>query len=272
MSDHSGHFFAHDASNWHYYKYGYGEKGLLAFHGFGQNGKMFEPIASSLESVYTVYAFDFIAHGKTEWNNKSACTSLDWASMIDAFAKEQQLESISLMGFSMGGKMVLHGLTKIKTPIDRIFLIAMDGVKLNKINHPKLNRPRTKKMVRSMIYNAKPLLRILPAFKRMGLLNTQQIEFMHYYLASERRRKRSFMTWKSMLHFWQPLGEIIAFIKKENIKVHILFGKNDKILPPTLAKKLNEMIPGSTLDWSEGGHFIVDESLNPIIQHILAEQ
>ncbi|MEX0810582.1 MAG: alpha/beta hydrolase [Chitinophagales bacterium] len=268
----SEHFFHQNFNSWHYYKFGYGSKGLLAFHGYGQTGKMFEPLLPALESTYTIYAFDFIAHGKTEWNSKSACTDADWAKMVDDFAKEQGLESISLMGFSMGGKMVLHGLTKIQTPIERIFLIAMDGVKLNKINHPALNKPRIKKIVRAMLYNAKPLLKILPLFKKIGLLNTQQIEFMHYYLASERRRKRSFMTWKSMLYFWQPLDEVIEFIENHKIKTHILFGRRDKILSPKLAKQLNKLIPGSTLNWADGGHFIVDESLNPIIQHILAEQ
>lgn len=270
-SSKSGSFFQQGGVRWHYHQYGNGPNALLCFHGYGQTGQMFEPVVPALKEEYTIYAFNFIHHGRTEWNSRSACTPADWVAFIEAFARENNYKSISMMGFSMGGRMILHSLPLFKIKIDRLFLIAMDGVKLNKINHPVLNRPRLKKLARKLIYNSAWVLKFLPVLQKTGWLSQQQVDFMHYYLANKKRRKRAYMVWKSMLNFLQPLEKITDYILKNNIQTHILFGKEDRILPPHLAQQLHDLLPGSTLHWIDGGHFIVDERLNPIIRNILAK-
>ena len=265
-------FFKHKQAKWHYYQFGDGPEALIAMHGFGQNGKMFEPIALAFAEKYTIYAFDFINHGKTEWNSEKPCTNEMWAEMLDEFAKEKSIQKFSLMGFSMGGKILLHSLPLVKTPVEFIFPMAMDGVKLSFYHKPYLKKALPHYLVKKLIFNAAWSLKLLPILKKMNLVSEQAADFMHYYFENERRRMRSYMVWKSMLHFLFPLEEILEHIQNQQIKTHIFFGKNDKILSPKLAVQLHEMLPSSELHLVDGGHFIVNESLNPIFRHILAEQ
>lgn len=272
MSETESSYFEHEQARWHYYTFGTGKKALIAMHGFGQNGKMFEVIAPAFAEEYTIYAFDFIIHGKTEWNSEEACKPKNWANMLDAFAVEKNIKAFSLMGFSMGGKIFLHSLLFMKTPIKEIFPIAMDGVKLGFYHRPFLRNSFVEGLVKKIIFNSAWTLKLTPILLRMNLISKQASDFMHYYFENERRKMRSYMVWKSMLYFLSPLEEITAFIEENKIKMHILFGKKDKILSPKTAKKLHKLIPSSTLNLVDGGHFIVDESLNPIIRHILAKQ
>lgn len=272
MSNKSGNFFQYEKTRWHFIKMGSGSKALFCFHGYGQTGDMFKPLLPALKDEYTLYAFHFIHHGLTVWNTEDPCTPEVWANMLDAFAKHIQQTSIDLMGFSMGGKMILHSIHAIKTPINKIYLIAMDGVELNAINDPRLNKKWIKSLAKKIILNASWVLSILPFLKKVGWINQQQEEFAHYYLATERRRKRAFMIWKSMLHFWQSLDKVVHQIQQKNIETHIFFGRSDKILDPSIAVQLHDKIPGSALHWVDGGHFIVTPSLNPIFQSILAKE
>lgn len=272
MVSYSRNFFRLNSANWHYHQFGQGSKSLIAMHGFGQNGLMFEPIATAFAEKYTIYAFDFINHGKTEWNSSKPCTNEMWAEMLDAFAKEKGIETYSLMGFSMGGKILLHSLPLIKTPVESIFPMAMDGVKLSFYHKPYLKKTLPHYLVKKLIFNAAWSLKLLPVLRKMSLISRQASDFMHYYFENERRRMRSYMVWKSMLYFLLPLEEIVEYIQNQQIKTYIFFGEKDKILSPKLAVQLHEMISDSKLHLVDEGHFIVNESLNPIFRHILDEQ
>jgi predicted esterase len=153
MPHKANNFFQFNRAKWHYYQYGDGSESLIAMHGFGQNGSMFEPIAPAFGEKYSIYAFDFINHGKTEWNSAAPCTAKMWAEMLDAFAKEKGIKRISLMGFSMGGKILLHSLSLLKTPVDLIFPMAMDGVKLSFYHKPYLKNPLPNFLVKKIIFN-----------------------------------------------------------------------------------------------------------------------
>ena len=51
--------------------FGTGNKLLICFHGYGEDGDSFEPLEKKLGNEYTLAAIDFPFHGETKWNEGS---------------------------------------------------------------------------------------------------------------------------------------------------------------------------------------------------------
>ena len=114
----------------HYLKFGHGKKLLFCFHGFGESADSFTVLKSSLEKIYTVIAIDLPLHGMTHWNEKYF-DKKNVAEIIEQLMKDFGTEKCSLMGFSMGGKIVLGAMHEMPGRVEEIYLIAPDGLKKN---------------------------------------------------------------------------------------------------------------------------------------------
>ena len=81
---------------------GNGTKNAIAFHGFGQDGNAFLPVAIQ-NPGYTIYSFDLPFHGYTKIDNPSLCLSgKDVAELVQKLMVHTGIEKFSLLGFSMG--------------------------------------------------------------------------------------------------------------------------------------------------------------------------
>ncbi len=122
--------FVYQQVSLHYSLTGKGKKVLLAFHGYGQTKLHFRHIAKQLSGQYTLYTFDLFFHGKSIWPFKdNPLTKNFLAGMMSAFLEKEKINQFSLMGFSMGGKMVLSLLEQFPDRVEQLILIAPDGIK-----------------------------------------------------------------------------------------------------------------------------------------------
>ena len=116
-----------------YEKWGNGSETLIAFHGFGQSATIFSNIAPALEKNFTVYACSLFYHGESKLpNHISAGKPLPaefFKEGLLKFCKQNNIEKFSLMGYSLGGRLVLKLLEMIPERINSLLLLAPDGVK-----------------------------------------------------------------------------------------------------------------------------------------------
>ena len=106
-----GQFFDFQQTKLFFTKVGNEPKSLLLFHGFGQNHEAFKRLEDSLQTSYTIYAFDIFFHGLSRWNKgEQPLEKLFWKELLSEFLKQNEIESFSLLGFIMGGKFALASL------------------------------------------------------------------------------------------------------------------------------------------------------------------
>ncbi len=82
---------------------------------------------------FTMIAIDFPFHGKTVWKEGLIFTPemlLEILTQIEASLPIKK-EKISLLGFSMGGRAALSLMPVIAQQMEKMLLIAPDGLKLN---------------------------------------------------------------------------------------------------------------------------------------------
>ncbi len=260
--------FHYKNSKFHYTRYGHGIEPLIAFHGFGQNGQMFAPVKETFAHKYTIYSFDFAYHGKTEWKEATACTKAETIAMLKAFMQEHGFEKSSLMGFSMGGRIAMSLIADLAPVLTEVFLLSPDGISERVYYRDVLANRFGDVAFKQMLKHPEILINATQLFSKVGLTKKYVADYAKSYLGEERRRKRIYNIWLSMQTFRTNLTRVRSAVERNHLKVYLLWGKRDKVLPVEYAHRFKKAVPQCELILLDGGHFIVNEKLNPVITQL----
>src|SRR5512138_3675541 len=111
------------------YKFGFGEKLVFCFHGYGEDGNSFSFLEKYAGAQYSFIAFDLPFHGNTQWHDEEFTTA-DLVNIIRQLVGadvNHHTKKISLLGFSLGGRVALSLYQSMPSEIDKIVLLAPDG-------------------------------------------------------------------------------------------------------------------------------------------------
>lgn len=233
-------FFDYKHASLHYTVAGHGQKVLLAFHGYGQTNEHLRELEAEFYENYTVYAFDLFYHGNSFWHKKDE--PLDkafWADLMYEFLNSNGIKDFSLLGFSMGGKLVLCTLEKFPHRIEEVILIAPDGVKTSfwysLATYPGIFR----KLFRLMVVNPVFYKQFFSVLRRIGIVDRGLIRFASTQMASRDQRRRVYYSWMIFRKLRFDLRLLGFVMNQNNIRLKMFLGKFDRII---LLKNMNRLI------------------------------
>jgi pimeloyl-ACP methyl ester carboxylesterase len=256
-------------SNLHFQKIGHGEKVLLLFHGFGQHKQIFSELAEGLQSQYTLYSFDLFFHGTSEWNRgEQALEKETWRAAMQQFLNEKKIEQFSLLGFSLGGKFALATLELFPEKIERIFLLAPDGIKTNLwyslATYPLLLR----RFFKGMILKPNRLHKIVGVLQKLNLVDKGMLRFAESQMDTQAKRERVYYSWVVFRHLKFDLKTVSHLINNNSIKLTLIVGRYDKIITPKNMNQLLRHVKHYQFKILETGHNgIITESI-PVIKSV----
>lgn len=96
---------------------------LLLLHGALGSEKSLQPLKESLQNDFDVYSFSFQGHGGSELPSTDF-TIAGFANEVISFLDENQIESISVFGYSMGGYVGLYLAKHFPERIQKLFTLA----------------------------------------------------------------------------------------------------------------------------------------------------
>ena len=248
-------FIEYKGSKLFYRKSGSGPKSLLLFHGFGQNHQIFDSWDASLSNVYTRYTFDIFFHGESEWTlHDYAIEKEDWKSIMDLFFKTNNMERISLCGFSMGGKFVLATLESFPEKVDDIFLLAPDGIKTSFWYSLATYPTAFRNLFKSMIDRPNRFHAIARFVSSIGLIDKGILRFVESQMDTKEKRQRVYSSWVIFRHFKFGMTGIAKIINENHIHVTMIVGKYDKIITAQNMNLLLSELKNFNLKILETGH------------------
>lgn len=244
-----------------YHQFGDGEAIILAFHGFGLTGQSFLPLAQSLKDEYTIYSFDLFFHGKSHWDiTEKQLTKNQWGSFIEFFCNKNSINRFSILAFSLGGKFALSALEFMPDRIDRIILLAPDGIQTqlwyNLATYPLVFQNYFK----SIIVRPKRFHTLLSTLNSLGLVDKGISKFALSQMNSIKKRRRVYYSWVVFKNLTINLKNIASLINKNEIKVDMFLGKYDKIITERGMHKLLSDLNSYNLEILDCGH-------NNLIEH-----
>ncbi|WP_373514936.1 alpha/beta fold hydrolase [Persicitalea sp.] len=246
--------------NLHYDILGHGPHVLLAFHGVGQTGRRcYEPFAWHLSDYYTIYAFDLFHHGQSsglngtdEFSDADVLTKVLWKKLIQNFIQEKKITRFDVVGFSLGGRYALATAEAFPELLNRLILIAPDGV----VDHPLFGLatrfPPTRRLYRRLSDNPQPLFAAADLAHRARLLPERMVSFVRYAMGTPEQRRRIYRSWVSLRALSFNIVKLYALWQENGVEVWLFVGKYDPVIVPAKMKVLSRRLPA--------GHFVILES------------
>ena len=262
------HFITYRSSTIYYNRMGNGPEWLFCFHGYGETGRSFEVFEALLGSNYTLIALDFPFHGQTNWQEGLLFDTTNLIQIIGLIKPADQ--PISLLGYSMGGRVALQLLQTIPNQIKRIVLVAPDGLHKNKWQWLSTKTKPGNLLFAYTMRKPYWMMRLLNMAAKLGLFNKSILKFVHFYLDDAEQRSILYRRWTTMRNFSPNLTLLKTIIIQNKIPVSIVFGRYDRVIISkhgyAFSKNADDYIKVIEI---EAGHQMLREKYLPLIAELL---
>lgn len=246
-------------SNIHYTTTGTGEKILICLHGFAESAESFIPLAEHLTNKYTIVMPDMPLHGKTIWKETLVFTAADLAEMINAIP-EVGNKNFSVLGYSMGGRLALQLYQAIPQKIEKLILIAPDGIIINSWYRLATQTSAGNTLFYWLMKNPGGFFVVTTALKKLSLINTGVYKYVHQHLKTSDMRARLYNIWTTMRKMKPDILAIKKLIIACKTPVVLIYGRYDKVIRYTTGEKFRTGIETlCTLHILNCGHRILHE-------------
>jgi pimeloyl-ACP methyl ester carboxylesterase len=226
-----------------------GAQPLLALHGFANNGLAFALLAPLLQPYYTLYAPDLPFHGRSQWT-KESYKPADIEAIAQFVLQHSGASSLSLMGHSLGARLVLSTALLSEMPLDTLFLLAPDGIAgapSRLADHwPQKLRPHIIKLTNRWHRLPTRLVQLLP--KRW--LNTEARRILQYHWHNDRQRESLLNTWLSLAAF--PISK--TQVRRRRLPVKVMLAMDDRLMDNTAIARFFSRLDNCEIYWINCAH------------------
>lgn len=256
--------------------YRYGGKGirlLCCFHGYGENANSFDFLETELGEEYTIVAIDLPFHGLTKWEEGLDFPVTDLTKIVQAvlIARGKDPKAgFTLMGFSMGGRAALSLLQSIPQQVERMVLLAPDGLKVNRWYWLATQTMIGNGLFRFTMHYPGWFFFMLNIGNKLKLINQSIYKFTRHYIHDPAIRKELYYRWTCMRHITPNLQFIREHIREYKIPVRLLYGQYDRIILPQPAERFRAGVEEwCTIIMLPAGHQVLQEKYSAYIREAL---
>jgi pimeloyl-ACP methyl ester carboxylesterase len=257
------HSIPYGSSNIGYTLYGRGRRLLLCMHGYGESAASFAFLEATLGAEFTLLAIDMPFHGRTEWKEGFFLDPAVLVSLIgEIVARLPGLEGgWWLLGYSMGGRMALQLLEMVPDRVERLVLVAPDGLKMNRWYWLATQTGSGNRLFRWTMRRPGWLFFVLRAGHFLRLVNPGIYKFAVYYIADEQVRQDLYIRWTTLRGFRPDIGVVRELIASRKIPVRLLYGKFDRIIRWETGERFRQKLPTGScqLRIVASGHQLLQE-------------
>lgn len=257
----------HNHSKLYYYKTGNGVKPLFVFHGFGQDHTVFEEWARQLSGKYTLYLFDLYFHGLSTWpETETPVRKTDWWHVLNRIMEDNNIQSFSVVGFSLGGKFVFATLLVWPEAIEEVILLAPDGITISSWYRLATYNRLLRKAFESLIQSELRFVRVIRLANRLRLANDWLLRFAQSHMDTMEKRNRVYQTWVVFRRLSFNMDVIADLIRKHHISLLLFVGKYDRVIPPEKMDPLVSRLGDNPVRILDTGHNDVINAALPYLQ------
>ena len=260
-----------------YYRYGSGSDIAICFHGYGEDGQLYAFFEKYAGSNFTFLAIDLPFHGKTEWNEGLNFSADDLQQIVREIVTSNSFkfpssERLTLLGFSLGGRIALSLYQAQPQNIEKVILLAPDGLKVNFWYWLSTQTIMGNKLFAFSMKNPGWFFRFLKAANRLKLVNASILKFVNYYIGNKEARQQLYQRWMCLRNLKPDHKRIKRYIRQYKTKTRLIYGKYDRIILPVRGEKFKNGIEDyCTLIVIDSGHQVVHENhiqqILPVLLH-----
>ncbi len=236
--------FTHEQLTMAVHRYGHGAIPVLAFHGFGRSGHDFTLLGPGLREVCTIHAFDLPFHGRSPGIPAGGPVSLAaWVAYFSAYLHHIGTSSACLLGYSLGGRLALGLLEGAPGLVSQAYLLAPDGLVPRPWYRGMAHHRPGRWAYRRFVQNPGPTHAFAHLLHRGGLLSGRLHQFIMESTATPQSRELLYEVWTGFRGIEPRLTTVATNLRARNIPVHVCLGLDDRVIPPTVGRRLKAAAP-----------------------------
>ncbi len=259
-----------------YYRFGNGPRPGICFHGYGEEAKSFQFLAKYAGNQYTFYSVDLPFHGNSLWKEELVFTPSDLRAIIVLLSEQHRFndpaKKLTLLGFSLGGRMALSLYQTMPGQVEKIMLLAPDGLKMNFWYWLATQTSPGNKIFSFTMRKPGWFFGLLKLLNKLKLVNASIFKFVNYYIGDAGVRNLLYTRWTILRKIKPCLPRIKALIKEHKTPVRLIYGKHDRIILSSVGEKFKHGIEEyCTLTVIHSGHQVLHEKNSAEILPLLLD-
>ena len=252
--------------------YGSGDP-ILALHGLGASVYTWRNLIEPLQKGHQLILVDLKGAGKSLRPRDNRYSIQDQADLILQFIREHDLKNLTLVGNSYGGAVsllvTLNLIEEKPNRLSKLILIDSGGYNESLPWHLKLMRtPILGRLAIHLLTSKRSAKTVLEySYCNKSLITKEQIAAYAKPIGLPGGRYALLKTAKQVIP--RNIDEIVAKYPTITVPTLIVWGREDKLLPLRLGKKLHEAIRGSRLEIIDNcGHIPQEDGPEETIRYL----
>lgn len=249
-----------------YYRFGSGPKPVLCFHGYGEDATYFKFLGDAAGNQFSFYSIDLPFHGQTEWKDGLTFTPPDLQQIIEEILQQNDPEpqipntKLVLLGFSLGGRVALNLYENIPEKIEKLVLLAPDGLKVNGWYWLATQTWLGNRFFAFTMKKPQWFFGLLKLMNKLKLVNTSIFKFVNHYIGDAEVRRLLYTRWTTLRKIKPDLQKVRDHIRSAATPVRLVYGKHDRIILFSVGEKFKKGIEAHcTLTIIHSGHQVLHE-------------
>jgi pimeloyl-ACP methyl ester carboxylesterase len=237
-----------------YSKAGQGSKTIICFHGFAQDKSAFENLFTAFSPSHTVYAIDLFFHGSSKLNKQKPIRTKDWKEAFITFCKVESIQTYSLLGFSLGGRLAINSFMAQPAQCIALHLLASDGIKRSPWYEVATFPIIGTGVFRFLSQSDTLIPALMNLIEKTGLVDKKVLKFGRLMTETHNQRMQLFNAWTHFKPLWISNQKLVKTLNASTTLLNCYTGKYDTIMPPNQYKKFLHQIGNKKDIVLETGH------------------
>jgi pimeloyl-ACP methyl ester carboxylesterase len=256
-----------------FFEYGSGDKIIFAFHGFNNHAEDFRTFGEVTANHFKTIAINLFFHGTS-----IACSDIvergftveDLKGLFNKLSMLFPAEKYTLIGYSLGGRIALKIMEICPEKIERLILIAPDGIKINPIYRNLTQTSSGQKLFKQVTNNPSIFFVVAMLLRKLRLVTEKKYFFALNNFDSKQKREKLYLVWMIFRKIISDQAHLKKIIKKNNINIDLFYGKHDRIIPSAIGKNFRKgMEANISFHDMDSGHQLLKEKILKEIANIV---
>ena len=250
------------------YRWGTGPEVIIALHGFGEQASSFAHWGASVPDGFSLYAPDLPLHGESTWREDVPFTN----DHLHELFRRITGENFILCGYSMGGRLCLSYIQAWPERVDRLVLLAPDGLKVNFWYWLASQTRGGNDLFRYTMAHPGWFLGGVRILGALRLINRGVVKYVQRHLGKPENRRALYHIWTCMRTFRPDLETVRSRIRDQGIPVRLVFGRFDRIIQTSQGQRFQQGAPDQCqlLELS-AGHQLLTRELTPVCLQVVID-
>lgn len=232
---------------------------MICFHGYGETAESFSFLAKYAGTQFSFYAVDLPFHGKTDWKEGLDFTIEDLEAISLSVTGTTTLP-LTLMGFSLGGRMALSLYEALPQKINKLILLAPDGLKVNFWYWLSTQTWMGNKFFAFTMKHPGWFFGLLQLMNTLKLVNASIFKFVKHYINDKQVRQLLYQRWTTLRKIKPQLSNIKTQIKEQQTATRLVYGIHDRIILSSVGEKFRSGIEDHCdINIIHSGHQVLHE-------------